>query len=75
MSRYDRTDIYETPRRGYRRRWASPVLPWMFVIAVVAATTLPVREWVRRSLRPSAVSQAERDAGLVWRRASGSVTR
>ena len=45
------------------------LLPWMFVACVAAATMLPVRNWVRRSLPGSADSQAARDAETVWKRA------
>jgi endonuclease YncB( thermonuclease family) len=43
----------------------------MFVLCVAAATTLPVRDWVRRSLPDFADSQAARDAEMVWKH-SGS---
>jgi len=39
------------------------------VFCVAAATMLPVRDWVRRSLPSSANSQAARDAEMVWKRA------
>jgi endonuclease YncB( thermonuclease family) len=61
--------------QGALRRWSTAVLPWMFVACVAAVATLPVRDWVRRSLPHSADSQAARDAELVWRRAGSSDAR
>jgi endonuclease YncB( thermonuclease family) len=80
MPPYERTNTYRTPRSGYRRRWLSASLPWIFVICVAAATTLPVRQWVHRflpadsSLNP-VDNQAARDAEMVWRRAGSSDVR
>ena len=74
MSPYDRISTYRTPRRGHRRRWVSAALPWIFVIGVAVATTLPVRQWMHRllpadwSLNP-VDSQAARDAEMVRRQA------
>ncbi len=74
MPRYERINAFRKPRSGYRRRWLSAALPWMFVIGVAAATTLPVRQWMHRLLpadswlRPED-SQVARDAEVVWRRA------
>jgi endonuclease YncB( thermonuclease family) len=45
------------------------------VFCVAAATMLPVRDWVRRSLPSSANSQAARDAEMVWKRAGTPDTR
>ena len=56
-------------RRRPWRRWFSAALPWMFVAGVAAGTMLPVRDWVRRALPPSADSQAARDAEMIWKRA------
>jgi endonuclease YncB( thermonuclease family) len=46
------------------------VLPWLFVLAVVAATMLPVRHWVHWPSQPD--SQAARDAEMIWKRAGNS---
>ncbi len=80
MTRYERANTYRTPRRGYRRRWLSAVLPWVFVICVAAATTLPVRQWVHRLLPAgssldSVDSQAARDAEMIWKRAGSADVR
>lgn len=72
MPPYERTNAYRTPRRGLFRRWFSAALPWVFVLCVASATTLPVRDWVRRLLPSSADSQAARDAEMVWKRAGNS---
>lgn len=74
MPRYERINTYRTPRSGYRRRRFSAALPWIFVICVAAATTLPVRQWIHRLLPAdssldSVDSQAARDAEMVWKRA------
>ena len=69
MPPYERINAYRPPRRGPWRRWFSAALPWVFVLGVAAATMLPVRDWVRRSLPSSADSQAARDAEMVWKRA------
>ena len=80
MTRYERVNTYRTPRRGYRRRWLSAALPWVFVICVAAATTLPVRQWVHRLLPAgssldSVDSQAARDAEMIWKRAGSTDVR
>ena len=75
MSPYDRIDAYRPPRRGSWRRWFSAALPWVFVFCVAAATMLPVRDWVRRSLPSLADSQAARDAEIIWKRAGSPDTR
>ena len=75
MPSYERFGAYGAPRRAFRRRWLTAVLPWMFVACVAAVTMLPVRDWVRRSLSGSDTSQAARDAEMVWRRAGGSDAR
>ena len=71
MPPYERLNTFRTPRGGYRRRRLSAALPWIFVICVAAATTLPVRQWVQRLLPAdsSVDSQAARDADMVWKRA------
>lgn len=80
MPRYERINPYRTPRSGYRRRWFSAALPWIFVICVAAATTLPVRQWVHRLLPAdssfdSVDSQAAREAEMVWKRAGSPEVR
>src|SRR5690349_6682539 len=72
MPPYERINAYRPLRRGRGRRWFSAALPWIFVACVAATTTLPVRDWVRRSLPDSVDSQAARDAELVWKRAGSS---
>lgn len=57
------------PYRSARHRWFAAALPWLFVIAVVAVTMLPVRDWVRRMWPHPADTQAARDAETVWRNA------
>ena len=50
----------------------------MFVLGVVAASMLPLRQWVNwpgTVSEPSADSQAARDAEMVWRRAGNSGVR
>ncbi|WP_198164100.1 thermonuclease family protein [Bradyrhizobium jicamae] len=71
MSPYERINAYRAPRRGPSRRW----LPWVFVLCVVAVSTLPVRDWVRRSLPGFTNSQAARDAEMVWKHAGNSDAR
>ena len=44
-------------------------MPWLFVIAVVAATMLPVRDWVRGLWPRPPDTQAARDAETIWRQA------
>ena len=72
MPPYERINAYRPLRRGRGRRWFSAALPWIFVACVAAATTLPVRDWVRWSLPGSVDSQAARDAEMVWKRAGSS---
>jgi endonuclease YncB( thermonuclease family) len=67
MPPYPRTGPYRTPRRT--GRWLATALPWLFVIAVVAATMLPVRDWVRGLWIRSYGTQAARDAETIWRQA------
>jgi endonuclease YncB( thermonuclease family) len=67
MPPYPRTSRYRTPHRT--SRWLAAVSPWLFVIAVVAATMLPVREWVRSLWIHSYGTEGERDAETVWRQA------
>jgi endonuclease YncB( thermonuclease family) len=75
MPPYERINEYRTSRRGPWRRWFSAAVPWLFVFCVAAATMLPVRDWVRRSLPSSADSQAARDAETIWKRAGSPNTR
>src|SRR5437899_4077944 len=75
MSPYERINAYRPPRRGPLRRWFAAALPWVFVFCVAAATMLPVRDWIRRSLPSSADSQAARDAEMVWKRGGNSDAR
>ena len=67
MPPYPRTSPYRTPHRT--GRWLATALPWLFVIAVVAATMLPVRDWVRGLWIHSYGTQAARDAETIWRQA------
>src|SRR3954447_12149191 len=69
MPHYERIRPYRTPDRSGWRRWSAAVLPWIFVIAVVAGTMLPVRHWVRDLWQHPADSQAARDAEIIWRQA------
>ena len=75
MPPYERINAYRPPRRGPWRRWFSAALPWVFVACVVAATSLPVRQWVHRPWSHSIDSQAARDAEMVWKRAGSADTR
>jgi endonuclease YncB( thermonuclease family) len=69
MPHYERIRPYRTPDRFGWRRWSAAVLPWIFVIAVVAGTMLPIRHWVRDLWQHPADSQSARDAETVWRQA------
>ena len=62
-------------RRSPGLRWLSSVLPWLFVACVVAATNLPVRQWVNWPWSRPVDSQAARDAEMIWKRAGSSDTR
>src|SRR5262245_53087790 len=75
MSPYERINAYRASRRGPSRRWLSSVLPWVFVLCVVAVSTLAVPDWVRRSLPGFTDSQAARDAEMIWMRAANSDVR
>ena len=55
-------------RRSPGRRWLSSVLPWLFVACVVAASNLPVRQWVNLPWSRPADSQAARDAEMILKR-------
>lgn len=56
-----------TSHQARWRRWFAAGLPWLFVIAVVAGTMLPVRDWVRGVWPHPPATQAERDAETIWR--------
>jgi endonuclease YncB( thermonuclease family) len=53
----------------------SAALPWVFVACVVAATNLPVRQWVNWPWSRPVDRQAARDAEMVWKRAGSADTR
>ncbi|WFU17026.1 thermonuclease family protein [Bradyrhizobium sp. CB3481] len=59
-------------RRGPWRRLISSALPWIFVACVVAATNLPVRQWINWPWSRPVDSQAARDAEMVWKHAGNS---
>lgn len=73
MPPYERINAYR--RRAPGRRFASAVLPWLFVACVVAATNLPVRQWIGWPWSRPADSQAARDAEMVWKHAGSADTR
>jgi Micrococcal nuclease (thermonuclease) homologs len=75
MPPYQRINTFRTSRSGYRRRWLSAALPWMFVIAVVAVTMTPVRRWVSLPWSDQVESQAARDAETIWKRSGSPDTR
>jgi endonuclease YncB( thermonuclease family) len=55
-------------------------LPWLFVLAVVAGTMLPVRHWVHRLVSADSSelpeqSQAARDAEAIWKHAGNPEVR
>ena len=53
------------PNHG--RGWFSAALPWLFVVAVVAGTMLPLRHWAHWPAPAS--TQAARDSETIWKRA------
>ena len=63
----------------WRRRF-SALLPWIFIVGVVAATMLPLRQWLNwpvsttSPLSPHEI-QAARDAETVWKRAGNASVR
>lgn len=57
------------PYRTVGNRWFAVALPWLFVMAVVAGTMLPVRHWVRGLWPHPPDTQAARDAETIWRQA------
>src|SRR4051794_2110998 len=74
MSPFERINAYRgrpsSPGTPWRRRFAG-LLPWVFVLAVMAATLLPLRQWAHwpapSSTQLPADSQAARDAEMVWK--------
>ncbi len=59
---------------GTWRRRVSVALPWLFVLGMVAATMLPLRQWMHWPVPASTGSspaqiQAARDSELIWKRA------
>src|SRR4051794_12055755 len=82
MSPFERINAYRgrpsSPGKPWRRRFAG-FLPWVFVLAVVAATLLPLRRWAHwpapASQQFPADSQAARDAEMVWKRAGNPSVR
>ena len=76
MSPFGRINAYRG-RSSYRggpwRRRFSAILPWVFVLAVAAGTTLPLRQWLHGPVpsvsQPSADSQAARDSEMIWKHA------
>jgi endonuclease YncB( thermonuclease family) len=83
MSLFDRIIAYRGrprhPGRPWRRRF-SALLPWLFVLGVVATTLLPLRQWLNwphpatPPLSPYEI-QAARDAETVWRNAGNPAVR
>ncbi|MBN9005427.1 MAG: thermonuclease family protein [Rhizobiales bacterium] len=72
---YPYTRINASPGHRWRSR-LSPVLPWIFILGVVAGTMLPIRRWVHW---PPAVLthsvQPETDTRAIWTRAGNSDVR
>ncbi len=63
MYPYGRINTYRTHRGG----WFPAALPWVFVVAVVAGTMLPLRHWAHWPAPAS--TQAARDSETIWKRA------
>jgi len=63
MYPYERINTYRTHRGG----WFPAALPWVFVVAVVAGTMLPLRHWAHWPAPAS--TQAARDSETIWKRA------
>ena len=74
MSPFERINTYRTPRRGPWRRRFSAALPWVFILAVLAGTFLPVRHWVHWP-HPSADSPAARDTETILKHVGNSSVR
>jgi endonuclease YncB( thermonuclease family) len=72
---YPYTRINASSGQRWRSR-LSPMLPWIFILGVVAGTMLPIRRWVHW---PPAVvthsSQPEADTRAIWTRAGNSDVR
>src|SRR4051812_11925866 len=63
---------FRTPPRG--TAWSSRLsaaLPWIFVVGMVTATLLPVRQW----MHGTGDSQAARDSEMIWKTAGNSSVR
>ena len=70
MYPYTRINALSGPRWRHR---LSPVLPWIFIVGVVAGTMLPIRSWVGW---PHVVdSQTPTETRAIWARAAGSAGR
>jgi endonuclease YncB( thermonuclease family) len=73
---YPYTRINASSGRRWRSR-LSPVLPWIFILGVVAGTMLPVRDWVHWP--PAVVNQTPMPSGTetraIWARAANSGAR
>jgi hypothetical protein len=74
MYPYTRINASSGPR--WRNR-LSPILPWIFILGVVAGTMLPIRSWVHWP--PAVVNQtslpSEIDTRAIWARAANSGVR
>jgi len=75
MTQFERINPYRSARRGSGRRWSARVLPWIFVAAVVAVSTLPVRRWVNLPWSHPVESEAARDADTIVKRSGSSDAR
>lgn len=75
MTQFERINSYRPGRRRGGRRWAARVLPWIFVAAVAAVSTLPVRQWVKLPWSHPVESQAARDADTIVKRSASSDAR
>jgi endonuclease YncB( thermonuclease family) len=74
MYPYTRINASSGPR--WRNR-LSPILPWIFILGVVAGTMLPIRSWVHWP--PAVVNQtslpSETDTRAIWAGAANSGVR
>jgi endonuclease YncB( thermonuclease family) len=72
---YPYTRINASSGTRWRSR-LSPVLPWIFVLGVVAGTMLPIRHWVHwppaDSASTSSETQAPADSRAIWARVGNS---
>jgi endonuclease YncB( thermonuclease family) len=83
MSPFERTNPFRSkaasPGRSRSRRF-SALLPWIFILGVVAVTMLPLRQWlnwpalITPSLSPHEI-EAARNAETVWKTAGNSGVR